>query len=98
MAVVMRMEWPEVTTEQYEATRELVGWEREVPEGAIFHIAFFDDGGFKVVDLWESEEDFQRFADNRLNPGIAQIGIDGEPKVTFAPAHRVFDAAAMARA
>jgi len=49
MAVVMRMEWPEVTAEQYDEAREVVGWERDAPQGAIFHTAFFDEGGFKVV-------------------------------------------------
>ena len=98
MAVVMRMEWPEVTREQYDAAVELVGWERDVPRGAIHHVSFFDEGGFKVVDVWESEEDFQTFVDNRLMPGIAQLGIEGEPKVTFTPAHRIFDPAALATA
>ena len=37
MAVVMRMEWPEVTAEQYDEACEVVGWERDVPHGAIFH-------------------------------------------------------------
>ena len=91
----MRMEWPEVTREQYDATLEAVGWEQTPPEGAIFHVAFFDEAGFNVVDVWESEEHFQKFSDARLNPGIAQVGIEGEPKVTFAPAYRVFDPALM---
>jgi hypothetical protein len=93
MAVVMRMDWPEVTREQYDATLEAVDWEGNPPEGAIFHVAFFDEGGFKVVDVWESEDHFQRFMDARLSAGIAQVGIEGEPKVTFAPAHRMFDPA-----
>jgi hypothetical protein len=95
MAVVMRMEWPEVTREQYDATLEAVGWEETLPEGAIFHVAFFDEDGFKVVDVWESEADFQRFYEERLAAGIQRVGIEGEPKVTFAPAHRVFQPALM---
>jgi hypothetical protein len=95
MAVVMRMDWPEVTREQYDATLEAVGWEQTPPGGAIFHVAFFDEGGFKVVDVWESEEHFHRFVEDRLNPGIQQVGIEGEPKVTLTPAHRVFDPALM---
>jgi hypothetical protein len=90
------MEWPEVTREQYDAALEAVGWEQDRPEGAIFHVAFFDEGGFKVVDVWESEDHFQRFVENRLNPGIAQVGIEGEPTVALTPAYRVFDPALMA--
>jgi hypothetical protein len=98
MAVVMRMSWPEVTAEQYDEACEVVGWERDVPQGAIFHAAFLDEGGFKVVDVWETAEDFQSFVDNRLMPGIAQVGIEGEPSVTISPAHRVFNPAALATA
>jgi hypothetical protein len=95
MAVVMRMEWPEVTQEQYDATLEAVGWEENPPDGAIFHVAFFDEGGFKVLDVWESREKFQTFLEERLYPGIQQVGIDGEPTLTFAPAHRIFEPALM---
>ncbi len=58
MAFVMRMEWPEVTPEQYDKVREIVDWEQSVAAGAIFHIAFFDEGGFKAIDIWESPEQF----------------------------------------
>ena len=95
MAFVMRMEWPEVTPELYDKVREIVDWEQSVAAGAVFHIAFFDEGGFKAIDIWETPEQFQAFVDSRLMPGIAEAGgIEGEPKVTFAPIHRYFNAAA----
>ena len=43
MAVVMIMEWPGVTLEQYDQARELIGWEREVPAGGMYHVAAHDD-------------------------------------------------------
>ena len=95
MAFVMRMDWPEVSPEQYDKVREIVDWEQSVAAGAVFHIAFFDEGGFKAIDIWESPEQFQAFADTRLMPGIAEAGgIKGEPNVTFTPIHRYFNAAA----
>ena len=90
MAVVMKMEWPEVSPEQYDQVREIVGWEVAEAEGGIMHVAYFDEAGFKVTDVWESPEHFQSFVDNRLMPGIEQAGIEGEPKVTFTSAHRYF--------
>jgi hypothetical protein len=98
MAVVMRMEWPEVSPEQYEEARKVVHWEHDVPQGAIFHVAFFDEGGFKVVDVWETAEDFESFVDNRLMPGLAPLGIEGEPKVTITPAQAIFNPQALATA
>jgi hypothetical protein len=97
MPIVMRMDWPEVTAEQYEQVRETVGWEQDVPQGAIFHVAFFDESGFHVVDVWENAEDFEAFGENRLNPGIAQVGgVEGEPKVQITPATAVFNPQALA--
>jgi len=90
MAVAMVMEWLGVTPEQYEEARRLVAWETNVAEGAIFHAARFTEAGLTVGDLWEREEDFQRFVEERLMPAVRQIGIEGEPAVRFSEVHDWF--------
>ena len=70
MAVVMEMVWPEASLTQYDEAREKVGWERDVPDGAVFHVAWMGDDGFHVVDVWESEEAFNAFAEQRLMPVV----------------------------
>jgi hypothetical protein len=90
MAVVMSMHWPEATLDQYEQTRKDVKWETKVPTGAQFHVAWMAADGFRVVDLWDSAEDFQRFVETRLNPAVARVGIQGQPQVVMAPAHAIF--------
>jgi hypothetical protein len=93
MAIVMQMQWDGVTTEQYDAVRERVGWERDAPDGAIFHVSWFGDGALHVVDAWDSADAFQRFVDARLMPvAKGEFDLPGEPTVEVAPAHRVFDA------
>jgi hypothetical protein len=94
MPYVMEMKWDGVTPEQYDETRDIVQWETDGPKGGIFHVAWFEDGALRVVDVWDSPDAFQAFADTRLTPGTTKVGIAGEPQVSFAPAHRVFDAAA----
>lgn len=90
MAIVMQMHWPEVSNAQYEETRRLVNWEGDTPRGAKFHVAWFASDGFRVLDLWDSREDFERFVQERLTPGVQQAGIQGQPNVTFADAHAIF--------
>jgi len=90
MAVAMYMRWPGVTREQYEAALEVVDWEGQVPDGALFHVAAFDDDGLRVFDMWESGDDFQRFVDERLTHGVEQVGIEGEPEVEIHEIHRTF--------
>src|SRR5437764_15410066 len=90
MPTVMSMRWSGVTPEQYDEALKVVNWEGDPPQGARFHIAWFEAGDFRAVDLWDSPEDFQAFADDRLNPGVQQVGIEGEPEVQMTEAHRVF--------
>jgi heme-degrading monooxygenase HmoA len=89
MPTVMVMHWPEVTKEQYEAVRKDVNWEGKKPPGGKYHVAWFD-GGLRVVDVWDSAQDFQRFVEQRLTPGTQKAGIKGQPKVQFFEAHATF--------
>ena len=91
MSIVMIMHWPEVTPELYDEARERVAWETDAPTGGRGHVAWFEDDGLHVVDVWESAEAFQSFVDERLMPVVkGELAIDGEPSVKIVPAHRQF--------
>ncbi|HEY7106019.1 MAG TPA: hypothetical protein VH986_06435 [Acidimicrobiia bacterium] len=87
MAIVMQMEWNEVRPEQYDEARRVVDWEGTVPDGAVLHAAWFGKDGLRVWDVWESAEQFDTFTNERLMPGVAEVGIDGQPNVTILPCH-----------
>jgi hypothetical protein len=86
MAIVMRILWPEVTPEGYDQIREVADWEALRAPGGRLHIAWFDDG-LRVWDVWDDAADFEHFVENHLNPGVAQVGLPGEPQVTMSPCH-----------
>jgi hypothetical protein len=86
----MLMEWDGVTLEQYEAARNLVNWEGDPPQGGMFHVAAITDTGLRVTDLWQSAEAFQSFVEQRLMPGVQQLGIQGQPRVEIYPVHALF--------
>jgi hypothetical protein len=90
MATVMLMHWREASPEQYDEAREKVGWDRDVPNGAKLHVSGFADDGLHVLDVWESEQAFNNFMEQRLAPAIQEIGIQGQPDVRFYPLHGVF--------
>ena len=92
MQTVMLMRWAGVTVEQYEEARSRVDWEGDPADGGLFHVAGFEGDGLRVTDVWESPEHFQRFAEERLMPAVKEIGIEGDPEVTFYPAHAIFNA------
>ena len=90
MPIVMNMRWRGVTQDQYDQVLSLVRWETDVPSGAKYHVASFDGDGLRVTDVWDSADDFNRFAQERLMPGVQQVGIAGEPEIEVTDAHRIF--------
>ena len=90
MAVAMFMSWAGVTAEQYDAVRKLVNWEGDPAPGGLFHVAATDEHGLHVTDIWESPEAFQTFVNDRLMPGVAQLGITSQPVVEVLPIHALF--------
>ena len=60
--------------------------DNSAPNGS--HIAWFTEDGLKVVDVWGSQDEFERFARERLMPATQEVpGFHGEPKVMFHPLH-----------
>jgi len=90
VAIVMNMRWQGVTKSQYDQTLQAVQWETDIPKGAKFHVASFDDNGLRVTDVWDSADQFNQFVEQRLMPGVQQVGIAGEPEVEIIEAHRIF--------
>jgi hypothetical protein len=90
VAVMMQMTWNGIGAGEYEAARKHVNWEGDVPPGAMFHVVAVTEGGVRVTDVWESAEAFNAFVQNRLMPGVKELGIPGEPQVEILPAHAIF--------
>ncbi|RAG85912.1 hypothetical protein DN069_09040 [Streptacidiphilus pinicola] len=90
MAVVLSFSWPGATPEQYDAVRDVVHWEEDTPHGAVLHVAWFDADGLRITDVWDTEEDFTRFMQERLAPAVEKVGVPGQPEVSFTTMHRRF--------
>ena len=65
---------------------------QEAPDGLLIHTAGFDhDGGvFRILDIWESREQGQKFIDERLNPIIEPMAAAAQDAgdTSFAPPSR----------
>ena len=87
MAVVMLVDNPKGSQEVYEKVRAHLGIDRAV--GGIFHVAGpSPTGGFRVIELWESEEDARAFLRERFAPALEAIGVSGPPpRIEFWPVH-----------
>jgi hypothetical protein len=85
MAVAMMVDNPEGSQETYDRVRERLGLER--PGGGIFHVAGpSPNGGWRVIEVFESDEDAQRFV-ARLKPAFEAVGVPAPPRPQFWPVH-----------
>lgn len=86
MAVAMMVDNPNGSEEIYERVRKQVGLER--PAGGIFHVAGpSPNGGWRVIEVFESEEDAKRFANERLRPAFEEVGAAPPPPPELWPVH-----------
>ncbi len=64
------------TKEQYEASVAAVHPSGGLPEGQLFHAAGPSAGGWTIVAIHESQENWEQFRDGVLMPRMAE-GIEG---------------------
>ena len=86
MAVAMLLEWPGVTIEQYDAVIRDLDLGGKSYRGGVFHVAGPAEGGVRVVDVWESQEAFDRSLQEKLGAVLQRNGIQA-PQVTAWPVH-----------
>jgi hypothetical protein len=88
VAVAMMVDNPQGTQEFYDRIRAHLGLEK--PAGGIFHIAGpSPNGGWRVIEVWESEEVANRFFQERFVPAMRALGAEGPPPAReFWPVHK----------
>jgi hypothetical protein len=87
MPVAMLVDNPNGSQEIYDKVRAHIGL--DAPAGGIFHVAGpSPNGGWRVIEVWESEEDAQRFLNERLMPALEAVGAPPPPSPPqFWPVH-----------
>jgi hypothetical protein len=70
MAVAVEMNFRGATLDQYDQVIEKMGLTPggSGPPGAISHWVAKTDDGIRVVDVWETREVFDRFAEEQIGP------------------------------
>ena len=93
MAVAMMVDNPRGSRDFYERMRDLLGHER--PTGGVLHLAGpSSNGGWRVLEVWESEEDALRFFEARVLPAAEAVGAPAPPRPEFWSVHTLVGEAA----
>ena len=56
----------------------------------LFHWVTKTDDGFRVTDVWESRDAFEKFADEKLGPLLHDVGIANPPEIQFFDVYNYF--------
>jgi hypothetical protein len=88
MPVGVVMDFPGGTLAQYDQVIGRMGLTPggAMPDGGLFHWVTRTDSGLRVTDVWESREQFERFAQEQIGPFTQEAGLD-EPQITFHEVH-----------
>jgi hypothetical protein len=96
MPIIAVFDVPGLNQQNYEETvRRISGKNRMTSpsdwpvEGLLVHVAGQGPKGFRVVDVWTSEDAFRRFGE-KLIPVLRELGIEGQPEIY--PSHTVVTA------
>jgi steroid delta-isomerase-like uncharacterized protein len=89
MAVAVQMDFAGGTLAQYDQVIERMGFARggAGASGGLFHWVAQTDDGIRVTDVWESREEFEHFAADKIGPITQEVGVPSPPKTTILEIH-----------
>lgn len=89
--VVISFDFPTVKQQQYDNVwNDLRASGNEHPKGLLFHVgAPKPNGGWMVVDVWDTEEDFKNFG-SILMPLLAKHDVPATQPIVM-PAHYIYE-------
>ena len=90
MTVVTTLDVKGLTEAEYRRIMDELGVEAR-PEGGIYlHLTNPTDFGFRVIEIWDEKEGFDRFVEHRLVPASEAVGLAREMTITVTPLHNFF--------
>ena len=90
MTYVTTLDVMGLTAEEYRAVLDRMGVETRPAGGIFLHLTAPIEGGYRIVEIWDSQERFQEFLEKRLAPANEVLGLNRRTTVTVVPLHNFF--------
>jgi hypothetical protein len=90
MAVVIVNEIEGGSQDFYDQVNSKVMADGKLPDGCQVHIAGPVENGWRVITVWDSDDSFQQFRDERLLPALREAGAEARvaPNIGSDPVYR----------
>ena len=95
MAVCLIMQFAGMDTSKYDGVMDKLGLSSanpNWPKGIVSHVAGRTSDGLCVVDVWDSQQNFDAFMTSRLKPAFDAVGGLPQPRVTSFQVHNSYNA------
>jgi hypothetical protein len=89
MAVMMISEVGGQSPQGYDGMLALVGEALRQAPGFVMHVSHPADAGWRIVEVWRTQDDATRFFANHIAPHLPE-GV--RPKLSFQPLHSLLQA------
>ena len=89
MAILVVGEATGMTADEDAAAAQQLYPQGSLPAGFRIRMAGPMDGGWRIVTLWDSAADWERFRDEKLTPALAAAGRETPPPVQIWPVETV---------
>ncbi len=90
MAVVVQRQYSGVTMELYDDAAERLGFAEKLPEGMIFHFVVATGDGFRIIDVWETVEQFEEYVRTLASPVMMAVGLHAPMRIEVTNVHSYF--------
>ena len=90
MTVVSTLDVHGLTPREYRAVMDELGVETGPEDGIYLHPTTPPDFGFRVIEIWDEKEGFDRFAERRLARAGEAVGVKREMTIAVTPLHNFF--------
>jgi len=93
MAIAVVLEFSDGTVAQYDQVIEKMQFSPggSGAPGGMFHWVTSTDPGIRVTDVWQTREQFDAFAQEKIGPITAEFGLPA-PEITFYEVHNYLTA------
>jgi hypothetical protein len=92
MAVGLRLEFTNLTLQDYDSVCDALNFPADWPDGLKVHASTEVDGRLRVMDMWESRQHFDQFVESRLQSAMGKaLGDRAQaPQITEFDLHTIY--------
>ncbi len=89
MATAVLLEFQGIGEREYERLIDLVRSDQNPPQGGLLHTAGPIPNGWRVFNIFDSRDSYEKFYNDRVLPALKQLGMPNPSRKEYYPIYNV---------